>query len=98
MAVDTGLGLGWGLGWGIEQIESGRLIWHWGNNPGYRAFEIASVQTGNGFVMMTNSDNGLALAQPITAQLLPGTHKLFQFYMLHDGSVSFACKVFNQLS
>jgi hypothetical protein len=46
-------------GWGIERGQVDPHIWHWGNNTGYRAFVIASVRTGDGFVMLTNGENGL---------------------------------------
>ncbi len=94
VSVDPSLNLSWGLGWGIEHAERETLIWHWGNNPGYRAFVIASTQTGDGFVMLTNSENGLSLAEPLTQNILPGKHALFRFYMLREGLSHFICKTF----
>ena len=84
--VDTALGLGWGLGWGIEQSQDDLYLWQWGNNPGYRAFAIASVRTGDGFVMLTNSENGLKLAEPLAERLLPGERKLFRSTIM-DGDI-----------
>ena len=92
VTVDPRLNLSWGLGWGIERTKDDLFIWHWGNNPGYRAFVIASVWTGNGFVMLTNSENGLKLAKPITQKVLPGEHKIFQFSMLGDGITDVLCQ------
>ena len=92
VTVDPRLNLSWGLGWGIERTKDDLFIWHWGNNPGYRAFVIASVWTGNGFVMLTNSENGLKLAEPITKKVLPGEHKIFQFSMLGDGITDVLCQ------
>jgi CubicO group peptidase (beta-lactamase class C family) len=77
--VDTQLNLAWGLGWGIEQNVNSNIIWHWGNNPGYRAFVIGSVQSGDGLILLTNSNNGLALAEPLTKRVLPGVFKIFSF-------------------
>jgi CubicO group peptidase (beta-lactamase class C family) len=94
VVVDPDLRLDWGLGWGIERAEGDVDIWHWGNNPGYRAFVIASVQSGNGVVMLTNSENGLNLAEPVTESVLPGKHGIFQFYMLRDGLSFVICKEF----
>jgi CubicO group peptidase (beta-lactamase class C family) len=94
VAVDPSLSLSWGLGWGIEQTQDDLYIWHWGNNPGYRAFVMASVQTGDGFVMLTSSDNGLKLAQPVTLEILPDEHKVFEFSMLGDGVVNVLCTSF----
>lgn len=92
VTVDPRLNLSWGLGWGIERTKDDLFIWHWGNNPGYRAFVIASVRTGNGFVMLTNSENGLKLAEPITQKVLPVEHKIFQFSMLGDGITDVLCQ------
>jgi CubicO group peptidase (beta-lactamase class C family) len=91
VAVDPSLGISWGLGWGIERIRDDAYIWQWGNNTGYRAFVIASVRTGDGFVMLTNSENGLKLAQPLTQAILPGEHKLFQSGMLGDDALNLLC-------
>lgn len=91
--VDPSLGISWGLGWGVERTQDDLYIWHWGNNPGYRAFVIASPRTGNGFVMLTNSDNGLELAEPITNTLLPAEHKLFRFQMLRGDFLTTLCNV-----
>jgi len=92
VSVDPSLSLSWGLGWGIERVQGDLYIWHWGNNPGYRSFVIASVRTGDGFVMLTNSDNGLKLAEPITQRLLPGEHKVFGFSMLGGDITDVLCQ------
>ncbi|MGO4869278.1 MAG: serine hydrolase domain-containing protein [Roseiarcus sp.] len=89
--VDAGLGLSWGLGWGIEQTETGTLIFQWGNNPGYRAFAIASTNTGDGLVILTNSEDGMALAEPITKIVLPGEHRVFRFHLLQEGVAGVLC-------
>lgn len=77
--VSTQLNLTWGLGWGIEQHANGTILWHWGSNPGYRAFVIASAQSGDALVMLTNSNGGLALAEPFTRRVLLGRYRLFSF-------------------
>ncbi|MFX5464561.1 serine hydrolase, partial [Acinetobacter baumannii] len=58
--VNPKLNLNWGLGWGLQRQADDTVIWHWGNNPGYRAFAMASSMRGDGFVIFTNSDAGLA--------------------------------------
>lgn len=90
--VEPRLGISWGLGWGLETTRQGLYIWHWGNNTGYRAFVMASLQTGDGFVMLTNSENGLELAEPLAHQLVPDEHKLFQFSMLGGDVLTMVCK------
>jgi CubicO group peptidase (beta-lactamase class C family) len=91
VSVDPGLGLAWGLGWGIEQTRGDTYIWQWGNNPGYRAFVIASVRTGDGMVLLTNGENGLKLAEPVTQKILPDDHKLFQSSILGTDLLSVLC-------
>jgi CubicO group peptidase (beta-lactamase class C family) len=90
--VDPSLNLSWGLGWGIEYGKDDLYIWHWGNNPGYRAFVIASIRTGNGLAMLTNSKNGLAFAEQVTNIILPDTHRIFRFHMMRDGLANFLCE------
>lgn len=77
--VDRELGLDWGQGWGIERAEGGPYFWQWGNNPGVRAFAMASSASKDGFVMLSNSDQGMALAVPLAYATLPGEHKVFRF-------------------
>jgi CubicO group peptidase (beta-lactamase class C family) len=92
VTADAELGLEWGLGWGMERGQDDSTIWQWGNNPGYRGFAIASVRTGNGFVMLTNSENGLKLAQPLTHKILPGERKVFRFSMIASDIVTSLCE------
>ena len=93
VSVEPSLRLAWGLGWGIEAAPNDdQFIWHWGNNPGYRAFVMASVQSGDGVVMLTSGENGLALAEPIVQAVLPGTHKTFQFSRIPNGLEHVVCR------
>jgi CubicO group peptidase (beta-lactamase class C family) len=82
--VNPELGFHWGLGWGIEQRGEERLIWQWGNTNGYRAFVMGSLLTGDGFVMLTNSDNGLPMARPLAEKILPGEHPIFRHAYLRS--------------
>jgi CubicO group peptidase (beta-lactamase class C family) len=92
ITVDTRLNLAWSLGWGLawdittSQSETTepteRFIWQWGNNPGYRAFAIASVKSGDAVVILTNSDNGMAVIEPLVTALMPKARDVFKFYML----------------
>ena len=77
--VDSALGLQWGLGWGIERAPGGPYIWQWGNNPGFRAFAMASVMSRDGFVILTNSEGGMPLAASVAQSVLPAEHKAFLF-------------------
>jgi CubicO group peptidase (beta-lactamase class C family) len=82
IGVDPALQLSWGLGWGIEQTTRGRLLWQWGNNPGYRSFAMFSADSGDGFVLLTSSENGMALAVPLAYEVFPVEHNAFRFRML----------------
>jgi CubicO group peptidase (beta-lactamase class C family) len=90
--VNSKLNLNWGLGWGLELYEDDFLIWHWGNNPGYRAFVIASPKTGDGFVLLANSDNGMTLAEPLSNKVMAVQHKVFRFHLLREGLANLLCE------
>lgn len=65
--VEVEDGVAWGLGWGLQEVEERQSIWHWGHNDGYRAFVMASPTRRMGFVLFTNSDNGMSLVRPMLA-------------------------------
>lgn len=77
--VDRALGLQWGLGWGIEHSAGEPYLWQWGNNPGYRAFAMASATSKDGFVILTNSERGMPLAASLAHSALPAEHNAFRF-------------------
>lgn len=85
--VDTRLNLSWGLGWGLEQSADGVHLWQWGNNPGYRAFVLAVPGSGDGLVLLTNSDAGLSLVEPLVRANVPGEHKVLRSTFLRAGGV-----------
>lgn len=76
------LGLAWGYGWGIETAAGGPYLWQWGNNPGYRAFTMVSASSGNGYVLLTNSEDGMPLAASLARSTIPAEHGVFRFHML----------------
>ena len=82
VATDPELGLAWGYGWGVETAEGGPYLWQWGNNPGYRAFAMVSASSGNGFVLLTNSEDGMPLAASLARSIIPAGHGVFRFHML----------------
>jgi CubicO group peptidase (beta-lactamase class C family) len=75
-------GLHWGLGWGIEHGAGGPYLWQWGNNPGFRAFAMISAASKDGFVILTNSDNGMPLAVPVARTVFPGERQAFKFHLV----------------
>lgn len=78
VALDAALG----LGWGIEAADGGPYLWQWGNNPGFRAFTMLSVASGDGFVLLTNSERGMPLAAALARQVLPARHGVFRSRLL----------------
>jgi CubicO group peptidase (beta-lactamase class C family) len=55
----------WGLGIGIQRSSPGTALWHDGNNLDIKALMIIDQEQRNGVVILTNSQNGLALAYEI---------------------------------
>jgi CubicO group peptidase (beta-lactamase class C family) len=69
----------WGLGWGIEQNASGKYLWHWGDNRGFKAYVVADVNHRSAVVMFDNSDTGLSVAGAIVQTVLGGEHPSFKW-------------------
>ncbi|HEV2800715.1 MAG TPA: serine hydrolase [Pyrinomonadaceae bacterium] len=55
----------WGLGPTVQGAGRTRRFSHGGSTRGYRAFMVAYTETGQGAVVMTNSDNGEMLFDEI---------------------------------
>lgn len=49
----------WALGWQILHQKKGNLLSHGGDNPGFKAFVLASAERKSGYVILTNGDNGM---------------------------------------
>lgn len=80
--INNSPGLAWGLGWGLASAGAQPLFWHWGNNPGFRAFVIAAPDSGDALVLFTDSERGLLAAHDLTRTVLPAPRELFAFPML----------------
>ena len=81
--VDKTLGLWWGEGWGLENLGGEQYFFHWGANPGFQNFVMASRKSGKGVVIFTNSGNGLEAAREVVEATLGGEHPVFKFRLLH---------------
>ena len=94
LMVDPDLGLRWGLGFGLAAGRDGRepLLWHWGNNPGYRSFVIVSPTSGDAMVLLSSGEQGLELAAPLAEPQFGAPLPLFRFYMLRSGASHWLCK------
>jgi CubicO group peptidase (beta-lactamase class C family) len=75
-------GLAWGLGWGLANAGPRPLLWHWGSNPGFRAFVMAAPDTGDAIALFTDSDGGMGAAHDLVRTVLPAPREVFGFRML----------------
>lgn len=80
--VPNATGVFWGLGWGIEQSNGGTAIWHWGNNPGFRALAMADLKSKNAVVVLTASERGMHQAKVIIQRHMPGAHPAFDLNLV----------------
>ena len=70
--------IGWGLGWGIEMMPDGNhAIWHSGDNGTFQCLAFQNKQIG--FVIMTNSANGMKLYRHIFDLLIGDNHPLLDW-------------------
>jgi CubicO group peptidase (beta-lactamase class C family) len=61
----------WGWGWGVQPGKTGYGFWHWGDNGDLRAYTVTYKDRREGLVYFANSNNGLAIAEAITALVVP---------------------------
>ena len=79
---ETSENVHWGLGWGLELTENGPGFWHWGDNGPFKAFTLSLHDEKAGVVFFANSQNGLALIEPIVRSALGGDHPAFRSAIL----------------
>jgi CubicO group peptidase (beta-lactamase class C family) len=46
----------YGFGWHLDSLDSGRKVWHDGDNPGYRTRNIRYVEAGYDVILLSNND------------------------------------------
>lgn len=61
----------WALGWQIFHGKSGDVISHGGDNPGFKAFVVASVPRKAGWVILMNGDNAGPIIQALVDAKCP---------------------------
>ena len=94
VVADQASAVRWGLGWGIGYTPAQDvLLWHWGNNYGYRAFVVFAPGSADGMVLLSNSNHGLALAEPLARRILPAPLPLFHFPLLDSGPPGLLCRI-----
>jgi CubicO group peptidase (beta-lactamase class C family) len=63
----------YGLGFGLEQVDGSSRFGHGGADEGFQAL-LSGTMDGQGFVIMTNSDNGNRLAGEIALSIAAAYH------------------------
>ena len=66
--IQAGYGIAWGLGFGLSE-EKPDLFWHWGDNAGFESLMVCDRKTGDGIVVLTNTDEGLMLCEDLVKHL-----------------------------
>jgi CubicO group peptidase (beta-lactamase class C family) len=61
----------WALGWQVIQGPFGEVISHSGDNPGFKAFVVASVARKAGWVILMNGDNAGLIIQSLVDETCP---------------------------
>lgn len=63
-----------GLGWQLVHADKGDVIQHGGDNPGFHAFAVGSVERRCGAVVMTNGENGATLIGRFLSDVVDRLH------------------------
>ena len=58
----------WGLGWGLTKKDP-NLMWHWGDNTGFKSLSMVDPKFGDALCIFTNSDNGFAFWEAVAKEL-----------------------------
>ncbi len=70
--VDALDGVFWGLGFGIQPTMDGSALWEWGDNAGYKSFAYIEPDAESGFVMLSNSANGMLILHEVFEEVISG--------------------------
>jgi len=74
------LRVAWGLGVGLQHDAGRRLLWHWGDNPGFKAFFALDRDSGQHLVLLTNSQNGPKAYRALLERFLgPGQYPVLEW-------------------
>jgi CubicO group peptidase (beta-lactamase class C family) len=72
--IEVDSGVTWGLGIGLQDNESGRAFWHWGDNMGYKAYTLTYPERGVGVIWFDNSEDGHSITEVLLAEMVGGAH------------------------
>ena len=66
--ISAGTGISWGLGWGLCNADKS-VLWHWGDNDGFKSVSLADFESRDAVSIYTNSDNGFRFWGDVCAEL-----------------------------
>jgi CubicO group peptidase (beta-lactamase class C family) len=70
--------LRWGMGVGVEEMEDGRtLLWHWGDNPGFKNFVVGDPAAGHATLVFTNANSGRGVYERVVRDRTGTDHPAF---------------------
>lgn len=87
--VDALDGIFWGLGWGLQPAMDGSALWQWGDNAGYKSFAYITADAKKGFVMLSNSANGMLVLHTLFESIVSGPQTAVRWlnYQQYDDPV-----------
>ncbi len=74
----------WGLGFGLERTAPGDGFWQWGDYGIFRNYVVGYRKQKIGVVYLTNSFNGLSIAQDLVARAIGGGQDLGIAYLNYE--------------
>lgn len=87
--VDALDGIFWGLGFGLQPTMDGSALWQWGDNAGYKSFAYITPDARKGFVMLSNSANGMLVLHTLFESIVSGPQTAVRWlnYQRYDDPV-----------
>jgi CubicO group peptidase (beta-lactamase class C family) len=82
--IDVAENVFWGLGFGLERTSGGEGFWQWGDYGIFRNYIVAYKKQKIGVVYLTNSFNGLSIAQDIVSHAIGGGQDLGIAYLNYN--------------
>lgn len=78
--------IGWGLGWGVLKSADKTLLWHWGDNDGFKSFVMFDPSQKIALIILSNSNNGLAIVDTISQIVFGDTPAIFEWLQYPQSS------------
>jgi CubicO group peptidase (beta-lactamase class C family) len=82
--IDVAENVFWGLGFGLEKTPEGMGFWQWGDYGIFRNYIVAYKKQKIGLVYLTNSFNGLSIAQDVISHAIGGGQDLGIAYLNYN--------------